>query len=127
MAPQAGDNSPKGFDKVITDITDYVYDFSIESPKAWAHAKVAFLDALGCAYETLELSTECARLLGPVFPSTEAVSDGFKLPGTHFQLDMLKGAFDMATTIRYLDHNDAFLGAEWGHPSGTATTFVVDY
>lgn len=114
----ADDNSSKDFDEVITKIADYVYDFNIESPKAWINAKAALLDALGCAYESLELSTACAKLIGPVYPGTAVVPNGFRLPGTRYQLDILKGTFDMGVMIRYLDHNDAFFGAEWGHPSG---------
>ena len=115
---QADNNADHEYDQVITKIVDYVYDTTIDSPRAWVNAKAALLDALGCSYETLELSTECARLIGPVYPSTANTPNGFRLPGTRFQLDMLKGAFDMGVMIRYLDHNDAFLGAEWGHPSG---------
>lgn len=118
LSRQADDNSEQDFDQVITKIADYVYDFKVKSPKAWVNAKAALLDALGCAYESLELSVACAQMIGPVYPGTAIVPDGFRLPGTHFQLDILKGTFDMGVMIRYLDHNDAFLGAEWGHPSG---------
>lgn len=117
MAPAADDNSAKVFDQVITDIVDYVYDFKPTSEKAWTNAKATLLDALGCTFECLTLSEACRKLVGPVFPGNTVATNGFKLPGTQYQLDILKGAFDMGVLVRYLDHNDAFLGAEWGHPS----------
>ena len=57
-------------------------------------------------------------MIGPGWAGADVAPNGFKLPGTGYQLDPLKGAFDMGSMIRYLDHNDAFPGAEWGHPSG---------
>lgn len=79
-------------------------------------ARLALLDAIGCALETIT-SGECASLVGPVVKNC-TVRDGFRLPGTPYELDPAKGAFDLAILIRYLDHNDGFTGAEWGHPSG---------
>ncbi|KAI4210579.1 MAG: hypothetical protein LQ351_006557 [Letrouitia transgressa] len=117
MAPSADDNSYKEFDEVISNIADYVYDYNIISEKAWINARTTLLDALGCAYECLTLSEACRKLVGPVYPGTATVPGGFKLPGTRYQLDISKGSFDMGVLIRYLDHNDAFFGAEWGHPS----------
>lgn len=117
-------NAHYDYDEVITKIADYVYDYTIDSPKAWVNAKAALLDALGCAYESLDVSTACAQLIGPVYPSTAIVTNGFRLPGTQYQLDILKGTFDMGVMIRYLDHNDAFLGAEWGHPSGMSRSLL---
>ena len=107
------------YDRILTEITDYVYNYDISSSKALQRARIALFDSLGCALETLKESSEARRLLGPVVPRSYQ-PDGFKLPGTAFQLDPVKGAFDFGTLIRYLDHNDAFPGAEWGHPSGTS-------
>ncbi|KAH1654176.1 hypothetical protein KXX16_002592 [Aspergillus fumigatus] len=104
------------YDKPIVDITQYVFHYQIDDQKAWSAARVALLDAMGCAIETLSTSEECQKLLGPTVPGTE-VPNGFRLPGTNLSLDPVKGAFDMGTLIRYLDHNDALSGAEWGHPS----------
>lgn len=104
------------YDKVLQDITSYVYHFEIDRPEAWKRARLALLDALGCAIESLHISPECAKIIGPVVPQT-VVPNGFKLPGTCYQLDPVKGAFDLGSMIRYLDHNDAYPGAEWGHPS----------
>ncbi|KAF7157185.1 hypothetical protein CNMCM6106_002267 [Aspergillus hiratsukae] len=103
-------------DPVTVDITQYVFHYPIDNEKAWSAARVALLDAMGCAIETLSTSEECQKLLGPAMPGTE-VPNGFRLPGTNLRLDPVKGAFDMGTLIRYLDHNDALGGAEWGHPS----------
>ena len=105
------------YDKVLTDITDYVYKYDVTSSNALQRARIALLDSLGCVLETLKESSEARKLLGPVVPRSYQ-PDGFKLPGTAFQLDPVKGAFDLGTLIRYLDRNDAFPGAEWGHPSG---------
>ena len=116
----ADDNTKRQYDDVLVSIVNYVYEFEVESVVALRNAKVALLDALGCAIESLAISDECVRMLGPVWPGAGpgAVPNGFKLPGTTFQLDPIKGAFDMGAMIRYLDHNDAFPGSEWGHPSG---------
>ncbi|KAL8700118.1 MAG: hypothetical protein Q9201_005624 [Fulgogasparrea decipioides] len=112
----ADDNTGGVYDQVLQDITQYVYDYEIESSRAWICAKRALLDALGCALETLAESEEVRALIGPINPGT-SVPDGFRLPGTPYHLDPLKGAFDLGSLIRYLDHNDAYPGAEWGHPS----------
>lgn len=117
-ADSADDNSSKPYDGVIIEIVDYAYDYDIQSLTAWVRAKATLLDALGAAFESLHTSTECAQLVGPTFPGTAATPGGFRLPGTNYHLDILKGAFDLGSMIRYLDHNDAFPGAEWGHPSG---------
>ncbi|KAL8898826.1 MAG: hypothetical protein Q9207_006504 [Kuettlingeria erythrocarpa] len=102
-------------DQVLTDIAHYVYHYEIRSPLALERARLALLDALGCAMETLS-SAECPSFIGP-FVTGCTIQRGFRLPGTALELDPVKGAFDMAVLIRYLDHNDAFTGAEWGHPS----------
>lgn len=118
-ANSADDNSRKPYDGAITEIVDYAYDFDIQSSIAWVRAKATLLDALGAAFESVHTSAECARIIGPTFPGSAPIPGGFRLPGTNYQLDILKGAFDLGSMIRYLDHNDAFPGAEWGHPSGS--------
>lgn len=114
----ADTSDPSNWDQVLVNITDYVFDYAIKSTKAWEAARTSLLDSLGCAIESISKSVECRSLLGPIVPGT-TVPFGFKLPGTSFRLDPVKGAFDFGTTIRYLDHNDSMGGAEWGHPSGT--------
>lgn len=113
----ADDNSRTTFDKVIVDIKDYVFHYEIKSPRAWLYARTTMLDALGCAIESFHNSPECRSLLGPHVPGT-TVPDGFRLPGTSYQLDPVKGAFDLGSMIRYSDHNDALGGADASHPSG---------
>jgi 2-methylcitrate dehydratase len=104
------------YDKVVVDIVEYVYDVPITSSLAFERARLALLDSLGCAIETLAHSSEARSFIGPVVPGT-LVPNGFRLPGSLFELDPVKGAFDLGSLIRYLDHNDAYPGAEWGHPS----------
>ena len=113
----ADDNTRGPYDRVLIEITAYVFHHKIENQRAWQHAKAAFLDALGCVLETLDQSDEACAFIGPIVPGT-VVPNGFRLPGTSYKLDPMKGAFDLGSLIRYLDHNDAFPGAEWGHPSG---------
>ncbi|KAH8804393.1 putative prpd [Xylogone sp. PMI_703] len=117
------------FDKPIRDIASYVHNYTIPSSSASiGHARTAILDSLGCAIETLHRSAEARTLLGPIIPGT-TVPCGFHLPGTSYVLDPVKGTFDLGILIRYLDHNDALGGAEWGHPSDTlsATIAIMDW
>ncbi|KAJ5550448.1 hypothetical protein N7461_005146 [Penicillium sp. DV-2018c] len=109
------------YDQPIIDIVNYVYHYALDSgdEEIWKSARTALLDALSCAIETSATSAECRKLLGPVIDDT-IVPDGFRVPGTELQVDPVKGAFDLGVLIRYLDHNDALGGAEWGHPSGNA-------
>ncbi|MCX8081183.1 MAG: bifunctional 2-methylcitrate dehydratase/aconitate hydratase [Bacteroidia bacterium] len=102
-------------DKVLTDIADYVLNYEIKSELAWKTAHYCLLDSLGCAFEALTYPA-CCKMLGPIVPGT-VVPNGAKVPGTHFQLDPVKAAFDIGATVRWLDFNDTWLAAEWGHPS----------
>lgn len=113
----AASQTETGWDQVLVDIKDYVFHYKIESANAWRTSRTALLDSLACAIESICTSAECRNLLGPIVPGT-VTPDGFRLPGTSYQLDPAKGAFDLGTAIRYLDHNDALGGADWGHPSG---------
>ncbi|EPG3567740.1 bifunctional 2-methylcitrate dehydratase/aconitate hydratase [Providencia rettgeri] len=103
------------FDKVISDIVDYVMDYPITSDLAYDTAYHCLLDTLGCGMESLEYPA-CKKLLGPIVPGT-IVPNGTKNPGTQFQLDPVQGAFNLGTMCRWLDFNDTWLAAEWGHPS----------
>ena len=119
MAGIPADNSARlPYDQVLVDIVNYVFHFEVTSPRAWERAKVALFDALGCPLDPLKQRREARDLIGPAVEGT-TVPNGFRLPGTSLQLDPVKGAFDLGSLIRYLDHSDAFPGAEWGHPSGT--------
>lgn len=112
------------YDRHIQDIVNYIFHYKIDDQKAYRSARSALLDAIGCAIETASKSNECESLLGPVIRGT-TVPNGFKVPGTNHQLDPVKGAFDLGVLIRYLDHNDALGGAEWGHPSGRSHFLVA--
>ncbi|KAI8628003.1 hypothetical protein F5Y19DRAFT_150164 [Xylariaceae sp. FL1651] len=123
--PQPDDNSERPYDKIITQIVDYAYDYEIVSEAAWARSKMALIDSLGVAIESLALSKECTSLVQPLLPGAGSVVGGFKLPGTSYSMDVLQAAFNMGAMIRYLDHNDAFAGAEWGHPSDNLGAILV--
>jgi 2-methylcitrate dehydratase len=102
-------------DKVLTDIVDYVTKYKITSKVAYDTARYCLIDTLGCGLEALEYPA-CTKLLGPVVPGT-VVPNGAKVPGTQFQLDPIQAAFNIGAMIRWLDFNDTWLAAEWGHPS----------
>ena len=103
------------FDKEIIDIVDYVEKYEIKSDVAYETAWNCLLDTLGCGLEALEYD-ECKKLLGPLVPGT-AVTNGVRVPGTNYELDPVQGAFNIGAMIRWLDFNDTWLAAEWGHPS----------
>ncbi|CAN2231000.1 2-methylcitrate dehydratase [actinobacterium SCGC AAA044-D11] len=103
------------FDKEIIDIVDYVENFEIKSDVAYETAWNCLLDTLGCGLEALEYE-ECKKLLGPIVPGT-VVTNGVRVPGTNYELDPVQGAFNIGAMIRWLDFNDTWLAAEWGHPS----------
>ena len=102
-------------DKVLTDIADYVVGVRIKSQEAYNTARLCLMDTLGCGLEALEYPA-CTKLLGPIVPGT-VVPNGAKVPGTPYQLDPVAAAFNIGTMIRWLDFNDTWLAAEWGHPS----------
>lgn len=102
-------------DKVLVDIVDYVLNYEITNDLAWKTAHYCLLDTLGCGLEALTYPA-CTKLLGPIVPGT-VVPNGAKVPGTQFQLDPIQAAFNIGTIIRWLDFNDTWLAAEWGHPS----------
>lgn len=102
-------------DQVLTDIADYVLNSKIESETALKTAFYCFIDTLGCGFEALTYPA-CAKLLGPIVPGT-IVPNGAKVPGTDYQLDPIQAAFNIGAIIRWLDFNDTWLAAEWGHPS----------
>jgi 2-methylcitrate dehydratase len=104
-----------GWDKVLVDIVDYVQDYAITSGLAYDTARNCLVDTLGCGLEALEYPA-CTKLLGPIVRGT-IVPNGAKVPGTQFQLDPVQAAFNIGAMIRWLDFNDTWLAAEWGHPS----------
>jgi len=102
-------------DQVIVDIAKYVNEYEINSDEALDTARYCLMDTLGCGLEALSYSA-CTKLLGPVVPGT-TVPNGAKVPGTNYQLDPINAAFNIGAMIRWLDFNDTWLAAEWGHPS----------
>ncbi|MGZ5571599.1 MAG: bifunctional 2-methylcitrate dehydratase/aconitate hydratase [Usitatibacter sp.] len=102
-------------DKVLVDIVDYVHKYKVSSKEAYETARYCLMDTLGCGFEALEYPA-CTKLLGPIVPGT-VVPNGAKVPGTPYQLDPVQAAFNIGAMVRWLDFNDTWLAAEWGHPS----------
>jgi 2-methylcitrate dehydratase len=102
-------------DLVLQKIADYVLEKEITSVEAYQTARYDLLDTLGCGLEALSYPA-CTKLLGPIVPGT-VVPNGARVPGTHFVLDPVQAAFNIGAIIRWLDFNDTWLAAEWGHPS----------
>jgi 2-methylcitrate dehydratase len=108
-------NERPEFDKVITDIVDYALGYEVKGELAYETASYCLIDTLGCGLEALEYPA-CTKLLGPIVPGT-VVPHGARVPGTSYQLDPVQAAFNIGAIIRWLDYNDTWLAAEWGHPS----------
>ncbi|MBI5848284.1 MAG: bifunctional 2-methylcitrate dehydratase/aconitate hydratase [Nitrospirae bacterium] len=114
-------------DKVLVDIAEYVCSYEITSDEAFETARYCLIDTLGCGLEALGYPA-CTKLLGPIVPGT-VVPDGARVPGTQFQLDPVQAAFNIGAMVRWLDFNDTWLAAEWGHPSDNlgGILAVADY
>jgi len=114
-------------DQVLVDLAHYAARDEVGGEVAYETARYCLLDSLGCAILALQ-TPECAKLLGPVVPGT-VVPRGARVPGTSYELDPVKAAFDIGSLIRWLDYNDTWLAAEWGHPSDNlgAILAVADY
>ncbi|OAX80395.1 2-methylcitrate dehydratase [Emergomyces africanus] len=103
------------YDPEIIDMSSYMHNYTINSDLAYDTARLVFIDTLGCGLEALKFK-ECTKLLGPIVEGT-VVPNGTRVPGTPYQLDPVNGAFNIGAMIRWLDYNDCWLAAEWGHPS----------
>ncbi|OEH55304.1 2-methylcitrate dehydratase [Oceanobacillus sp. E9] len=114
-------------DKIIEEIADYVLHTEITSEEAYRTAHQVLIDTLGCGILALNYP-ECTKLLGPIVPGT-VVPNGSRVPGTSYVLDPVQGAFNIGAMIRWLDYNDTWLAAEWGHPSDNlgGILAVADY
>lgn len=115
------------FDPLLQQIADYVCDFNSPSEEALNTARYCLLDTLGCGLLALKYPA-CTKLLGPVVPGT-IVPNGARVPGTNYVLDPVTAAFNFGTLVRWLDFNDTWLAAEWGHPSDNlgAILAVADF
>ncbi len=115
------------YDSLVTEIAKYAHEYEVKSDLALTTAKNCLIDTIGCGLLALTFPA-CTKMLGPVVPGTE-VPFGVRVPGTSFQLDPIKGAFDIGCMIRWLDYNDTWLAAEWGHPSDNlgAILAVADF
>ncbi len=114
-------------DVELLDIAEYVINGEVTSAEAYETARYCLMDALGCAVLALQYPA-CTKLLGPIVAGAQ-MTDGVKIPGTHFRLDPVQAAFNIGTMIRWLDYNDTWLAAEWGHPSDNlgGILAVADY
>src|SRR4051812_41649458 len=114
-------------DRLLQEIADYTLTTRIDSAEAWETARWCLLDALGCGLLALNYPA-CAKLIGPVVPEA-TLPGGARVPGTRYELDPVQAAFCIGAMVRWLDFNDTWLAAEWGHPSDNlgAILAVADY
>ena len=114
-------------DPELVAIADYVEGFVVDSAEAYDTARNCLMDTLGCGLLALRFP-ECTKHLGPLVPGT-TVLNGARVPGTQLELDPVKAAWDIGAIIRWLDFNDTWLAAEWGHPSDNlgGILAVADY
>jgi 2-methylcitrate dehydratase len=123
----ADSNVRPNIDQELASIADYVANDTIDSPIAYSTARYCLMDAIGCAMLALHYP-ECKKLLGPIVPGT-VVPHGVRVCGTDYILDPILAAFNIGALIRWLDFNDTWLAAEWGHPSDNlgAILAIADY
>ena len=114
-------------DPLLTAIADYASGFEIKSKLAYETAAYCLMDTLACGFQALKYPA-CTKLMGPVVPGA-TLSNGARVPGTAYELDPINAAFNIGAMIRWLDFNDTWLAAEWGHPSDNlgAILAVADY
>src|SRR5215472_17418289 len=127
QASQSPSNLRPPFDPLLQELADYVLDPTVADDQAYRTAALCLTDTLGCGLLALNYPA-CKRLLGPVVPGT-IVPNGSRVPGTDYQLDPVTAAFNIGVLNRWLDFNDTWLAAEWGHPSDNlaATLAVCDF
>lgn len=122
------DNQRSNYDPLLITIAEYTLKTTPFSKEALDTAFITLMDALGCGFLALKFSETCRSHLGPVVPGTQ-VPMGVRVPGTAYQLDPIKAAWDIGCMVRWLDFNDTWLAAEWGHPSDNlgALLSISDY
>jgi len=103
------------WDQALVDIADYVCNYKVESDLAFETAHYCLMDTLACGFQALDYPA-CTKLMGPVVPGA-TLSGGARVPGTSYELDPVQAAFNIGAMNRWLDFNDTWLAAEWGHPS----------
>lgn len=114
MTPELSEHPPV-VDEVLAKLADYALEEQIFNPLAYQTARWCLMDTMGCGLQALKYPA-CTRLLGPPVPGT-VVSNGARVPGTQYILDPVVAAFNIGALNRWLDFNDTWLAAEWGHPS----------
>ncbi len=116
-----------GSDQLLVDVAEYVLDFEIESELAYDTARYCLMDSLACMFQALDHEA-CTKLLGPVVPGA-TLAGGARVPGCSWELDPVTAAFNIGALVRWLDFNDTWLAAEWGHPSDNLGSIlaVADY
>src|ERR1700686_5356943 len=114
-------------DHVLTAIADYALSYEVSSPLAYETASYCLMDTLACGFQALKYPA-CTKLMGPVGPGA-TLTGGARVPGTSYELDPINAAFNIGAMIRWLDFNDTWLAAEWGHPSDNlgGILAVADY
>jgi 2-methylcitrate dehydratase len=110
-------------DRLLVDIADYALNAKIDSELAYETARYCLMDSLACMFQALEYPA-CVKLLGPVVPGA-TLADGARVPGCKWELDPVTAAFNVGTLVRWLDFNDTWLAAEWGHPSDNLGTILA--
>lgn len=110
------DTAVQPFDEVLVKIAKYAKDYQIKSSLAYETAAYCLMDSLGCAFLALKYP-ECTKLLGPSVTGADFKHYGGRVPGTNYELDPIRAAFNIGTMVRWLDYNDTWLAQEWGHPS----------
>jgi 2-methylcitrate dehydratase len=115
------------WDRVLVDIADYVCDYEVDSELAYETAHYCLMDTLACGFQALDYPA-CTKLMGPVVPGA-TLAGGARVPGTSYELDPVLAAFNIGAMNRWLDFNDTWLAAEWGHPSDNlgGILAVADY
>jgi len=123
------DTTRPDFDKVILDIVDYVLNYDVTtSAEAMQTARYDWMDTIGCGLLALNYPA-CTKMLGPIVPGAEMPGTGARVPGTSYELDPVRAAWNIGAMVRWLDYNDTWLAAEWGHPSDNlgAILALADY
>ena len=123
------DTTRPDFDKVIQDIVDYVLNYDVTtSSEAMETARYDWMDTIGCGLLALNYPA-CTKMLGPIVPGATMQGTGSRVPGTSYELDPVRAAWNLGAMVRWLDYNDTWLAAEWGHPSDNlgAIMSLADY